>query len=125
MVICTAQIPGRKAPLLIEKATVEAMKVGSVVVDLAASTGGNCAVTQNGKTIVHQGVTIVGKSDYPSEMPSDASKMFGNNLLNFLKLLIEKEGNLKLDFEDDIVKNTCLTHEKQLVNERVKAFINA
>ncbi|MFA5418889.1 MAG: Re/Si-specific NAD(P)(+) transhydrogenase subunit alpha [Bacteroidales bacterium] len=125
VVICTAQIPGRKAPLLIEKATVEAMKAGSVVVDLAASAGGNCAVTQNGKTIVHQGVTIVGKSDYPSEMPSDASKMFGNNLLNFLKLLIEKEGNLKLDFEDDIVKNTCLTHEKQLVNERVKAFINA
>jgi len=125
VVICTAQIPGRKAPLLIEKATVEAMKAGSVVIDLAASTGGNCAVTQNGKTIVHQGVTIVGKSDYPSEMPSDASKMFGNNLLNFLKLLIEKEGNLKLDFEDDIVKNTCLTHEKQLVNERVKAFINA
>ena len=125
VVICTAQIPGRKAPLLIEKATVEAMKAGSVVVDVAASTGGNCAVTQNGKTIVHQGVTIVGKSDYPSEMPSDASKMFGNNLLNFLKLLIEKEGNLKLDFEDDIVKNTCLVHVKQLVNERVKAFINA
>lgn len=123
VVICTAQIPGRKAPLLIEKATVEAMKAGSVVVDLAASTGGNCAVTQNGKTIVHQGVTIVGKSDYPSEMPSDASKMFGNNLLNFLKLLITKEGTLKLDFEDDIVKGTCLTHKGEIYNERVKSII--
>lgn len=125
VVICTAQIPGRKAPLLVEKATVEAMKAGSVIIDLAASTGGNCAVTQNGKTIVHQGVSIVGKSDYPSEMPSDASKMFGNNLLDFLKLIIEKSGTLKLDFEDDIVRNTCLTHEKQIVNERVAAFINA
>ncbi len=124
VVICTAQIPGRKAPLLVEKATVEAMKAGSVIIDLAASTGGNCAVTENGKIVVHQGVTVVGKSDYPSEMPSDASKMFGNNLLNFLKLIIDKEGGLFLNFEDDIVKNTCLTHEKQLVNERVKSFIN-
>lgn len=124
VVICTAQIPGRKAPLLVEKSTVEAMKAGSVVIDLAASTGGNCAVTQNGKTIVHQEVTVVGKSDYPSEMPSDASKMFGNNLLNFLKLIIDNEGNLNLNFEDDIVKNTCMTHDKQIFNERVKAFIN-
>jgi NAD(P) transhydrogenase subunit alpha len=124
VVICTAQIPGRKAPLLVEKSTVEAMKAGSVVIDLAASTGGNCAVTQNGKTIVHQEVTVVGKSDYPSGMPSDASKMFGNNLLNFLKLIIDNEGNLNLNFEDDIVKNTCMTHDKQIFNERVKAFIN-
>ena len=124
VVICTAQIPGRKAPVLLEKATVEAMKPGSVIIDLAASTGGNCAVTENGKTIVHKGVTVVGKSDYPSEMPSDSSKMFGNNLLNFLKLIIDGEGNLNLNFEDDIVKNTCMTHDKQLFNERVKSFMN-
>jgi len=125
VVICTAQIPGRKAPLLIEKATVEAMKAGSVIIDLAASTGGNCEVTQNEKTIIHQGVTIVGKSNYPSEMSSDASKMFGNNLMSFLKLIIDKTGTIKLDFEDDIVKNTCLTHQKQWINEQVKAFINS
>ncbi len=124
VVICTAQIPGRKAPLLVEKATVEAMKPGSVIIDLAASTGGNCAVTENGKTVVHKGVTVVGKSDYPSEMPSDSSKMFGTNLLNFLKLIIDGEGNLNLNFEDDIVKNTCMTHDKQLFNERVKIFMN-
>ncbi len=125
VVICTAQIPGRKAPLLIEKATVEAMKSGSVIIDLAASTGGNCEVTQNDKTIIHQGITIVGKSNYPSEMPSDASKMFGNNLMHFLKLIIEKTGSLKLDFEDDIVKKTCLTHENQWINEQFKTFINS
>jgi NAD(P) transhydrogenase subunit alpha len=124
VVICTAQIPGRKAPLLLEKATVEAMKPGSVIIDLAASTGGNCAVTENGKVILHSGITVVGKSDYPSAMPSDASKMFGNNLLNFIKLIINSDGNLNLNFEDDIVKNTCMTHDKQLFNERVKAFMN-
>ena len=125
VVICTAQIPGRKAPLLIEKETVEAMKAGSVIIDLAASSGGNCALTQNEKTIIHQGIRIVGKSNYPSEMSSDASKMFGNNLLGFLRLIIEKTGSLKLDFEDDIVKKTCLTHEKQLINEQYKTFINS
>jgi len=124
VVICTAQIPGRKAPLLLEKATVEAMKPGSVIIDLAASTGGNCAVTENGKVILHSGITVVGKSDYPSAMPSDASKMFGNNLLNFIKLIINSDGNLNLNFEDDIVKNTCMTHDKQLFNERVKALMN-
>lgn len=125
VVITTAQIPGRQAPLLLTKETVNGMSAGSVVVDLAASTGGNCELTQNGKTIKHNQVTIIGKSDYPSEMPLDASKMFGNNLLNFLKLIITAEGDLKLNFEDDIVKGTCLTHDKQIVNERVKQILTA
>jgi NAD(P) transhydrogenase subunit alpha len=125
VVIATAQIPGRQAPILLTTETVNAMMPGSVVIDLAASTGGNCEVTQNGKTIVHNQVTIIGKSDYPSDMPFDASKMFGNNLLNFLKLIISKEGNLNLNFEDDIVKGTCITHNKEIVNERVKQTINA
>jgi NAD(P) transhydrogenase subunit alpha len=125
VVICTAQIPGKKAPLLLEKATVEAMKPGSVIIDLAASTGGNCEVTQDGKVIAHKQVTVIGNSAYPGEMPSDASKMFGNNLINFLKLMIDKDGNLVLNFEDDIVKGTCLLHDREIVNERVKAFYNA
>ena len=125
VVITTAQIPGRQAPILLTTETVNSMMPGAVIIDLAASTGGNCEVTQNGKTIVHNQVTIIGKSDYPSDMPFDASKMFGNNLLNFLKLIISKEGNLNLNFDDDIVKGTCITHNKKIMNERVKQTINA
>lgn len=123
-VICTAQIPGRKAPVLILKETVEQMVPGSVVIDLAASTGGNCEITEDNKTIVHNGVKIIGNSYLPSEMPSDASKMYGNNIMNFLKLVIDKEGNFNLNFEDDIVKGTCVTHNKEIINERVKEFMS-
>jgi len=123
VIICTAQIPGKKAPVLVTKETVESMRAGSVIVDLAASTGGNCEVTKNGEAIVHNGVTIIGRSDLPSAMSSDSSKMFGQNVINFLKLIIDEEGNMKLNFEDDIIKGTCVTHEKQIVNERIKEFI--
>lgn len=123
VVISTAQIPGRKAPLLIKKETVEQMPKGSVIVDLAASTGGNCEVTKNDEIIQYKGVTIVGKSNYPSEIPIDASKMFGNNLINFLQLLIDKDGNLSVDFDDDIVSGTCLTHMGKIMNTRVKKII--
>ncbi len=124
VVICTAQIPGRKAPLLIRKETVAGMKHGSVLIDLAASTGGNCELTQNGKTVVEHGVQLIGKSDYPSDMAFDASSMYGKNMLNFLKLLIDENGNLILNFEDEIIKGTCLTHAGEIVNERVKNALN-
>ncbi|MEZ4999546.1 MAG: Re/Si-specific NAD(P)(+) transhydrogenase subunit alpha [Bacteroidales bacterium] len=124
VIICTAQIPGKKAPVLIRKETVESMAPGSVIVDLAASTGGNCEVTENDRTIVHNQVTIIGKSDYPAVMASDASKMYGTNITNFLKLLIDPDGNMNLDFSDDIIKGTCLTHGGELVNERVKTILN-
>jgi len=124
VIICTAQIPGREAPLLIEKQTVKSMKPGSVIIDLAASSGGNCELTENGKTIIKEGVTIVGNSAYPSEMPNDASRMFGNNLTNFLKLLIDDDGNLKLDFEDEIVSGTCMVHEKKIISEWLKKNMN-
>jgi H+-translocating NAD(P) transhydrogenase subunit alpha len=124
VVICTAQIPGRKAPVLIEKATVEAMKPGSVIIDLAASTGGNCAYTEDKKVIDIKGVTIVGNSNYPSEMPNDASRMYGNNLLNFLKLLISDDGELVLNFEDEIVKGTCMIHSNEIVSDRLRDFYN-
>jgi NAD(P) transhydrogenase subunit alpha len=123
VIICTAQIPGKKAPVLISKETVETMKPGSVIIDLAASTGGNCELTENDKTIQHKGVTIVGESNYPSQMPVDASRMFGKNVLNFLKLIIGEEGALNLNFDDDIVKGTCITNEGELYNERVKSVI--
>lgn len=122
VIICTAQIPGRKAPVLIERATIEAMKPGSVIIDLAASTGGNAELTEDGKTVIKHGVTIIGNSNYPTDMPNDASRMYGNNLVNFLKLLIDEEGGLKMDFEDEIVKGTCMIHNKEIVSDRLKQF---
>jgi NAD(P) transhydrogenase subunit alpha len=123
VVICTAQIPGRKAPLLLPKEAVARMKPGSVIIDLAASTGGNCELTKDNATVVEHGVTIIGESNYPSQMPADASKMFGKNILNFLELLISEEGVFNLNFDDDIIKGTCITHQGEIVNERVKSII--
>lgn len=124
VVICTAQIPGKKAPVLVKKETVSAMKPGSVIIDLAASTGGNCELTENGKTVEKDGVRIVGESNFPSLMPSDASKMYGTNLINFSSLLFDKEGNFKLDMEDEIVSGTCLTKDGEVINERIKSVLN-
>jgi proton-translocating NAD(P)+ transhydrogenase subunit alpha len=121
VVITTAQIPGRKAPILITKDTVENMKPGSVIVDLAASTGGNCELTKNNKVIEVNQVKIIGNSNLPSELPADASKMYGNNIINFMKLIIDDTGNLKLNFDNEIVAGTCITHNKEIINERVKS----
>ncbi|MCB0502966.1 MAG: Re/Si-specific NAD(P)(+) transhydrogenase subunit alpha [Bacteroidetes bacterium] len=125
VVICTAQIPGRRAPLLITKDTVEAMKPGSVIVDMAASTGGNCELTENDVTVVKHEVTIIGDSNLPCSMSVDASFMYGKNMINFLKLIVDKEGNLNLNWEDDIVAGTCITHAGEIKNERVKQVIEA
>ncbi|TKG93465.1 Re/Si-specific NAD(P)(+) transhydrogenase subunit alpha [Puteibacter caeruleilacunae] len=121
VIICTAQIPGRKAPLLISKEIVEQMKPGSVIIDLAASTGGNCEVTVDNQMISHHGINVIGNSNYPSSMPLDASRMFSKNLFNFLKLIINDKGDLNLDFDDDIVQGTCITHQGEIINERVKS----
>jgi NAD(P) transhydrogenase subunit alpha len=123
VIICTAQIPGKRAPLLIKKETVEAMAPGSVIIDLAASSGGNCEVTKNGETIVHNGVKIIGNSSFPSDIPTDASRMFGKNVINFLRLIITPEGGMNLNWEDDIVKGTAVTHNREIVHERVKSVI--
>ena len=121
VVICTAQIPGRKAPLLLPKEAVEAMNPGSVIIDLAASTGGNCELTKDNETVVFKGVTIIGQSNYPAKKPIDASRMFGKNVLNFMKLMIGNDGSFNLNFDDDIVKGTCITHNGEIFNERVKS----
>ncbi len=123
IVISTAQIPGRKAPLLIHSDTVSKMQPGSVIVDLAASTGGNCQLTENNQIIQKHGVTIIGNSNIPSTMPLDASKMFGKNVVNLLKLMITKEGQLNLNWEDDIVANTCVTHDGNIMSERIKKVL--
>jgi NAD(P) transhydrogenase subunit alpha len=124
VVICTAQIPGKKAPMLISKETVEAMKPGSVIIDMAAGSGGNCELTKIDETIVHKQVRIIGNSNFPSRMPADASKMLGVNFTNFLNLFIDEEGKLKLDFEDEILASTCMTHQGEVKNERVAEVIN-
>jgi NAD(P) transhydrogenase subunit alpha len=123
IIITTAQIPGRKAPVLITDETIQKMQQGSVIVDLAASTGGNCEGTEDNKTIVKHGVTIIGDSNLASTLPMDASKMFGKNVINFLKLIIDNEGQLHLNFEDDIVVNTCVTHNKEVISERIKNIL--
>lgn len=120
VVISTAQIPGKKAPVLIQKETVSAMQPGSVIVDLAASTGGNCELTRNNETVIHEGVTIIGNSNFASTTPSDASKMLGNNYLNFLNLMIDDDGKVNLDVDDEIVQHTCITRDGAIVNERLK-----
>jgi NAD(P) transhydrogenase subunit alpha len=123
VIISTAQIPGRKAPLLILKETVNSMKAGSIIIDLAASSGGNCELTQNGKTVTVNGVRIIGKSDYPSDMSTDASRMFGNNIINLLKIIIDKDGNFVLNLQDDIINGTTATHAGEYVSQRVKQML--
>jgi len=124
VVICTAQIPGRKAPVLILGETINEMKPGSVIIDLAASTGGNCELTENGKNIVVNGVNIIGKSDYPSEMSTDASKMYGCNVINLLKIMVDKNGNLVLNMMDDIINGTTAVHGKEYISQRIKQMLN-
>ena len=124
VVISTAQIPGRKAPLLLFKDTVKAMRPGSVIVDMAAPTGGNCELSERDRVIVVNGVTIAGSCNYPSEMPADASKMFGNNILNLLKIMIGGQGELKLNLQDEIIHGTTAVHEKEYISERIKQILN-
>ena len=108
-VITTALVPGRPAPELITEVAVRGMQAGSVVVDLAAEAGGNCAATEPGRTIVADGVTIVGLTNLAATMPVHASQMYSRNVQAFLGLIVE-EGELRLDFEDEIVRETCVAH---------------
>ncbi|MBA2250090.1 MAG: Re/Si-specific NAD(P)(+) transhydrogenase subunit alpha [Chitinophagaceae bacterium] len=119
IIITTAQIPGKKAPVLITRQMIGNMKNGSLIIDLAAATGGNTELTKNEETIVNNGVSIVGNSSLAATMPYDASKMYGKNILNFLQLIIDKEGKLNLNFEDDLVKGTCIAYDGKITNERV------
>jgi H+-translocating NAD(P) transhydrogenase subunit alpha len=120
IVITTAQIPGKKAPILITEEMIQAMRNGSVIIDLASATGGNTPVTKNNETISYNGVTIIGNSSLQSTMPSDASKLYGKNVLNFLQLIITKESTINLNWEDDLVKGSCVTHGGEITNERLK-----
>ena len=100
------------------------MKSGSVIVDLAASTGGNAAMTKNNETVDNNGIKIIGNSNFPSELSTDASKMFGKNVSNFVKLMIAEQGKLNINFEDELIAGTCLTYEGKVLNERVEKMLN-
>ena len=119
ILITTAQIPGKKAPVLITEEMLNSMKNGSVIIDLAAATGGNTTATKNGATIKYNGICIVGDSNLAASMPYDASKLYGKNIINFLQLIIDKDGKLNLNFADDLVKGTCIVHEGKIINEKV------
>lgn len=122
IVITTAQIPGKKAPILVTEDMITAMRNGSVIIDLAAASGGNTACTRNNETVTVHGVQIIGHSTLPGTMPSDASKLYGKNVFNFLQLLIDKTGNVHLNWDDDLVKGCCITHDGKVMHERVAAL---
>ncbi len=122
VVITTALIPGRPAPLLVTEDAVAAMRPGSVIVDLAAPNGGNCAGTKSGQTVKLNGVTIFGPTNLPSEMSVHASEMYGRTLLALVSEFV-KEGEVQLDFEDEIIAGSCVCHGGEIVNERVKSLV--
>ncbi|MFY0254007.1 Re/Si-specific NAD(P)(+) transhydrogenase subunit alpha [Chitinophaga sp. 30R24] len=123
IVITTAQIPGKAAPILVTTDMLDRMRPGAVVVDLAAATGGNTSVSKDNATTHYKGVTIIGNSNLPAAMPADASKLYAKNVFNFLKLILTNKGALHLDFEDDIVKGACITHNGAIMNDRVKSMM--
>ncbi len=125
VIVTTAQIPGKKAPLLIDDSMLSTMKKGSVIVDLAAATGGNTPQTVNNQTVYYNGVTIIGNSNLAAAMPADASRLYGKNVSNFIELMISPEGGISLNFEDELLQGSCIVHDGKIVNERLKALINS
>jgi len=114
IVISTALVPGKRAPLLITAEMVQQMKPGSVIIDLAAEAGGNCELTQAGREIAQNGVTIIGPTNLPSSMPTHASQMYSRNISSFLLHLI-RDNKLNLDFNDEIIRGSCITHEGRIM----------
>jgi NAD(P) transhydrogenase subunit alpha len=123
VVITTAAIPGKPAPKLIPAAVVEQMMPGAVIVDLAAESGGNCELTEPGQTVVKHGVTIVGTTNLPATVPFHASQVYTNNLVNLLKLIVTKEGDLKIDPSDEVIAGVLLSLGGQIVHPRLKEMM--
>ena len=120
IVITTAQIPGRDAPLLITEDMVRSMRPGSVIIDLASESGGNCALTQSGETVVEHGVHILGPVNLPAGIPVHASQMYSKNIVTLVGEFVGEEGQVELDMENDVVGPSTVTHEGQVTNERVR-----
>jgi NAD(P) transhydrogenase subunit alpha len=121
VIITTAQIPGRKAPILITADGVRNMQPGSVIVDLAGESGGNCELTKAGETVVEDGVKVIAPSNLASDMAVHASQLYAKNLENFIGLIVGESGELDLDFDDEVIAGACLTHEGEIKNERAKS----
>jgi NAD(P) transhydrogenase subunit alpha len=122
VVITTAQVPGKRAPLLVTEAMMARMKPGSVIIDLAAPQGGNCEGVEVGKQVVKGGVTLIGPVNLPASMPIHASQMYSKNLYSLLNLLIPKT-ELNLDFSDDIIQSACVTHAGEIRSQRVQEVL--
>ena len=125
VVITTAQIPGRDAPLLITEDMVKSMRPGSVIIDLASESGGNCALTQSGETVVEHGVQILGPVNLPTGIPVHASQMYSKNIVTLVSEFIGEEGKIELDFENDVIGPSTVTHQGEVTNERVKSTLSA
>ncbi|GIK76854.1 MAG: putative NAD(P) transhydrogenase, alpha1 subunit PntAA [Actinomycetes bacterium] len=123
VIITTALIPGRPAPILITRAGVENMAPGAVIVDLAGESGGNCELTEAGGTIVHGGVKVIAPANLASDMAAHASQLYAKNLENLIGLITSEEGELALDFDDEVVAGACLTHGGEIRNERARSVV--
>ncbi|HEX9545033.1 MAG TPA: NAD(P) transhydrogenase subunit alpha [Pyrinomonadaceae bacterium] len=124
VIITTAQVPGRRAPILMEEPAVQGMKRGSIIIDLAGATGGNVTVSKADEIVEREGVTVMAPTNLPATIPVHASQLYSRNVTAFLNLLI-KDGELHLDMNDNIVGPSCVTHEGKWVNERVAAALSA
>jgi NAD(P) transhydrogenase subunit alpha len=122
--ITTAQIPGRRAPLLLTAQAVENMKPGAVIVDMAGESGGNCELTEPGQTVERHGVKIIAPVNLPGEMPDHASQLYARNVAALLELMV-KDGNLELDFEDEVIAGACVTRGGEIVHEGAKQAAGA
>src|SRR3954468_10353865 len=123
VVITTALVPGRQAPTLVTAEAVEGMKAGSVIVDLAGESGGNCELTEPGEVAVKHDVTIVSPLNLPTTMPEHASQLYARNVQSLLELMLDDEGNMNLDFEDEIIAGACVTRDGEIVHEGAKKTV--
>ena len=124
IIITTAAIPGAKSPILVTEDMVKAMKPGSVIVDLAAERGGNCDLTEQGKTVIAHGVTILGPENVPSELAYHASQMYGKNMQTLLELILDDQGNLNLDFNDEIIAGTVVAHNGEVPHPYMRKLLH-
>ena len=122
IVITAAVVPGKKSPVLVTEDMVKSMAPGSVILDIASERGGNCELTEPGKTVVKHGVTIIGRINVASDIPYHASQMYARNLTSFL-LLLTKDGKLNLNLQDDIIRDTLLTRDGEIANQRVREIL--
>jgi len=123
VLITTAAVPGKKAPILVTAEMAKAMAPGSVIVDLAAERGGNCELTRPGETIVHQGISILGPMNLAAALPFHASQMYASNIVSFLKLMLSKDGAFKINREDEIIRETLVTHGNEVVHASVSELM--